>query len=105
MTQLHFVFRACKCRWLWYLGFGGNISSRKPCQLSLQTDDFCLQTRYSIICSSEGAIVMVYCSVEHLVHIVFKGMSGALMHISQYQHLNLILGDVLRVVLSLMSAS
>ena len=35
VMQLHLVFRACKCQWLWHLGFEGDISSREPCQLSL----------------------------------------------------------------------
>ena len=97
VMQLYLVFRAYKCRWLWHLGFGGNVSSREPCQLFLKTGDFCLQTRNSIVCSSKGAIVMVYCSVEHLIHIVFEGISGALMCILQHQYLNLIPGGVLRV--------
>ena len=95
--QLHLVFRACKCWWLWHLGFGGNISSREPCQLSPKTGDFCLQTCNSIVCSSEGAIIIIYCSIEHLIHITFEGMSGASMCISQHQHFNLIPGGVLRV--------
>ena len=40
---------------------------------------------------------MVDCSIEHLINIVFEGMSGTPMHISQYLHLNLILRSVLRV--------
>ena len=59
--------------------------------------DFCLQTRDSIVYSSEGTIVMVYCSIEHLIHIVFEGMSGTSMCILQHQHLNLIPEGVLRV--------
>jgi len=40
---------------------------------------------------------VVDCSIEHLINIVLEGMSGALMCISQHQHLNFILGDVLRI--------
>ena len=40
---------------------------------------------------------MVDCSIEHLINIVFEGMSGASMRILQHQHLNFILGGVLRV--------
>ena len=40
---------------------------------------------------------MIDCSIEHLINIVFEGMSGASMRISQHQHFNLILGGVFRV--------
>jgi len=40
---------------------------------------------------------VVDCSIEHLIDTVFKGMGGALMHISQHQHLNLIPRSVFRV--------
>jgi len=40
---------------------------------------------------------MTNCSIEHLINIVLEGISGASMCILQHQHLNFILGDVLRV--------
>jgi len=40
---------------------------------------------------------VVNCSIEHLINIVLEGISGVSMHISQHQHLNFILGGVLRV--------
>ena len=51
----------------------------------------------SIICSSQGTIVVVNCSIEHLINIVLESMSSTLMHISQHQYLDLILRSVLRV--------
>ena len=95
--QMYLVFRACKCWWLWYLGFGGDVSSREPCQLSPKAGDFCLQIGNPAICSGKSTIVMIYCSVEHLIHIIFEGMSDASMHILQHQHLNFIPGGTFRV--------
>ena len=40
---------------------------------------------------------MVDCSIEHLINIVFEGMSGTPMRISQHQYLDLIPRSVLRV--------
>jgi len=40
---------------------------------------------------------VVDCSIEHLINIVFEGISGTPMCISQHQHLDLIPRSVLRV--------
>ena len=73
--QVHLVLRACKCWWLWYLGLGGNISSREPCQLSPEIGNFYLQNGNSIVCGGQGTVIVVDCSIEHLIHIVLEGMS------------------------------
>jgi len=94
---VYLVFRACKCWWLWHLGLGGDVSSREPCQLSLDMGNFCLQSGNSIVCGGQGTIIIVDCSIEHLINIVLEGMSGTPMHISQHQHFHFIPGAVLRV--------
>jgi len=40
---------------------------------------------------------MINCSIEHLIYIVFEGMSGAPIHISQHQYLDLIPKSVFRI--------
>ena len=92
---MHLIFRACKCWWLWHLGFGGNVSSREPCQLSPKMDDFCLQSCNPIVCGGQGTIIMVDCSIEHLVNVVLEKERSSLMCILQYLYLSLILGHVL----------
>ena len=59
--------------------------------------DFCLQSGNLIVCSGKSTIIMINCSIEHLINIVFEGMSGTPMCILQHQHLNLIPGGILRV--------
>ena len=59
--------------------------------------NFCLQSGNSIICGGQGTVIVVDCSIEHLIDIVLEGMSGISMHILQHQHLNFIPGGVLRV--------
>ena len=44
-----------------------------------------------------GSCVRGPLTIEHLINIVFEGMSGTPMCISQHQHLNLIPRSVLRV--------
>ena len=93
--QMHLIFRAYKCWWLWYLGFRGDISSREPCQLSLKTDNFCLQSCNPVVCSGQGTIIMVDCSIEHLVNVVLEKERSSLMHILQHLYLSFIPGHVL----------
>ena len=101
--QVHLVFRACKCWRLWYLGLGGDVSSREPCQLSPETGNFCLQSGNSIVCGGQGTVIVVDCSIEHLINIVLKGMSGTSMRISQ---LNILVDiDCLKTWLALIRRS
>jgi len=93
--QIHLIFRACKCWWLWHLGFGGNVSSREPCQLSLKIGNFCLQSYNLAVYSSQDTVIMVDCSIEHLVNVVLEKERSSLMCILQYLYLSLILGHVL----------
>ena len=93
--QMYLIFRAYKCWWLWHLSFGGNVSSREPCQLSLKTNDFCLQSCNPIVCGGQGTVIMVDCSIEHLVNVVLEKERSSLMRISQHLYLSLIPGHVL----------
>ena len=93
--QMHLIFRACKCWWLWHLGFGGNVSSREPCQLSPKMNNFCLQSCNPIVCSGQGTVIMVDCSIEYLVNVVFEKERSSLMRILQHLYLSLIPGHVL----------
>jgi len=93
--QMHLIFRVCKCWWLWYLGFGDNVSSRELCQLSPKTDDFCLQSCNPIVCGGQGTVIMVDCSIEHLVNVVLEKERSSLICISQHLYLSLIPGYVL----------
>ena len=101
--QVHLVFRACKCWRLWYLGLGGDVSSREPCQLSPETGNFCLQSGNSIVCGGQGTVIVVDCSIEHLINIVLKSMSSTPMRISQ---LNILVDiDCLKTWLALIRRS
>ena len=93
--QMYLIFRACKCWWLWHLGFGDNVSSREPCQLSSKIGDFCLQSCNPVVYGGQGTIIMVDCSIEHLVNIVLEKKRSFLICISQHLYLSLILGYVL----------
>jgi len=93
--QIYLIFRVCKCWWLWHLGFEGNISSREPCQLFLKTSDFCLQSCNPVVCSGQGTIIMVDCSIKHLVNVVFEKKRSSLICILQYLYLSLIPEHVL----------
>jgi len=88
--QVHLVLRACKYWWLWYLGFGGNVFSRKSCQLSPKTNDLCFQSRNSVVYSGQGTVIIIDCSVEHLIDIVLEKKRSSLMCISQHLYLSLI---------------
>jgi len=59
--------------------------------------NFCLQSSNSIVCSGQGTVIVVDCSIEHLINIVLEGMSSTPMCISQHQHFYFILRGVLRV--------
>ena len=63
--------------------------------LSLKTDDFCLQSCNLIVCNGQGTVIMVDCSIEHLVNVVLEKERSSLMCISQHLYLSLILGHVL----------
>ena len=95
IMQMYLIFRACKCWWLWHLGFRDNISSREPCQLSPKTSDLCLQSCNPVICGGQSTIIMVDCSIEHLVNVVLEKERSFLMHILQYLYLSFILEHVL----------
>ena len=92
---MYLIFRACKCWWLWHLGFGDNISFREPCQLFPKMNNFCFQSCNSIVCSSQDTVIMVDYFIEHLVNIVLKKERSSLIHISQYLYLSLIPGHML----------
>ena len=93
--QMHLIFRACKCWWLWHLGFRGNVSSREPCQLFPKTGDFCLQSCNPVICGGQDTIIMVDCSIEHLVNVVLEKKRSFLMHILQHLYFSFIPGHML----------
>ena len=93
--QMYLIFRAYKCWWLWHLSFGGNVSSKEPCQLSPKTGNFCLQSCNSVVYGGQGTVIIVDCSIEHLVNVVLEEKRSFLMHISQHLYLSLILGHVL----------
>ena len=92
---MYLVLRACKCWWLQHLGFGDDVSSREPCQLSPKVGDLCLQSHNSVVCGGQGTVMMIYCSIEHLIDIVLEKKRGFLMHISQHLSLSLIPRHVL----------
>ena len=93
--QVYLVLRACKCWWLQHLGFGDDVSSREPCQLSPKVGDLCLQSHNSVVCGGQGTVIMIYCSIEHLIDIVLEKERSSLMHILQNLYLSLILGHML----------
>ena len=96
IIQMHLIFRACKCWWLWHLGFGGNILSREPCQLFPKTNNFCFQSCNFIVSGGQGTIIVIDCSIEYLINIVLEGQSSTLIYILQYLYLYLILRHMLR---------
>jgi len=93
--QVYFVLRAYKCWWLWHLGFGSDISFRKPCQLFLKMGDLCVQSHNSVVYSSQGTIIIIDYSIEHLINIVLEKKRGSLICILQHLYLSLILRHML----------
>ena len=58
-------------------------------------DDFCLQSYNPVVYSGQGTVIMVDCSIKHLVNIVLEKKRSFLMHILQYLYLSLIPGHIL----------
>jgi len=90
IMQVHFVLRVYKCWWLWYLGFESDVFFRKPHQLSLKMVDLYVQSYNSVIYSGQDTIIIIDCSIEHLINIVLEKKKGSLMHILQYLYLSFI---------------
>ena len=58
-------------------------------------DDFCLQSCNPVVYGGQSTVIIVDCSIEHLVNIVLEKERSSLMCISQHLYLSLILEHVL----------